>query len=261
MKSTQTLTTDSNHTNVNKDVLIGEIEKGGVGEGPIQDGFDGFVDGIKAIPGNIVDQFKGLYSLKDANIREEVFNNFIYLATLSTEEKSKLWDDIRNSDYEKAKFTSSLLGEAYLMSGVSKLVSLSKNSVVNYFDDVSLGAGQSVFKNGNVTADAVGDNLDWFSGKNADEIADALTSQGYDVTVRTSTKSSSGAQIIEIHNNGGGMNITQVQVSPGGGRHGSSPYIKISTSDQGIFKIVDGAASDYISNAVEKAKIFFTGGN
>lgn len=126
---------------------------------------------------------------------------------------------------------------------------------------IAKGASKSVFKNGNVTADAIGDNLDWFSGKSADEIADALTSQGYDVTVRNSTRSSSGAQIIEIHNNGGGMNITQVQVSPGGGRHGSSPYIKISTSDQGIFKIVDGAASDYISNAVEKAKIFFTGGN
>jgi filamentous hemagglutinin len=123
------------------------------------------------------------------------------------------------------------------------------------------GTSNTIFKNGNVTADTIGENLDWFRGKSADEIADALTSQGYEVTVRNSTRSSSGAQIIEIHNNGGGMNISQVQVSPGGGRHGSSPYIKISTTDQGIFKIVDGSASDYLSNAVEKATIFFTGGN
>ncbi|MGX8796054.1 hypothetical protein ACR6HW_08215 [Fusibacter sp. JL298sf-3] len=122
------------------------------------------------------------------------------------------------------------------------------------------GIDKTVFKNGNVTAETIGENLEWFSGKSADEIADALTSQGYDVTIRNSARSSSGAQIIEIHNNGSGMNITQVQVSPGGGRHGANPYIKISTSDQGIFKIVDGVASNYLSNAVEKATIFFIGG-
>ncbi len=119
---------------------------------------------------------------------------------------------------------------------------------------------EAIFKNGKVTKESIESNLNWFSGKNADEIAEVLYDQGYDVTIRNSTKSSSGAQIIEIHNTGNGMNISQVQISPGGGRHGASPYIKISTIDQGIFKIVDGSAADYISNAVEKATIFFTGG-
>lgn len=122
------------------------------------------------------------------------------------------------------------------------------------------GGLDDIFKSGRVTKESISNNLSSFSGKSADEIADVLRNQGYDVTVRNSTKSSSGAQIIEIGNAGNGRNITQVQVSPGGGRHGSSPYIKISTSDQGIFKIVNGDASDYISNAVEKATIFFTGG-
>jgi len=145
-----------------------------------------------------------------------------------------------------------------------------KNTVDNVVDDTANqvtseasaleGGLDDIFKSGRVTKESISNNLSSFSGKSADEIADVLRNQGYDVTVRNSTKSSSGAQIIEIGNAGNGRNITQVQVSPGGGRHGSSPYIKISTSDQGIFKIVNGDASDYISNAVEKATIFFTGG-
>ncbi|MGG4095918.1 WXG100 family type VII secretion target [Paenibacillus lautus] len=52
-------------------------------------------------------------------------------------------------------------------------------------------------------------------------------------------------KIINIHNTGSEKNITQMQVSPGGGRHGDSPYVKISTSDQGIIKIVDGSENVY----------------
>ena len=128
------------------------------------------------------------------------------------------------------------------------------------YKEVLEGELDDIFKSGKVTKESISSNLSSFSGKSADEIADVLRNQGYDVTVRNSTKSSSGAQIIEIGNAGNGRNITQVQVSPGGGRHGASPYIKISTSDQGIFKIVDGDVRNYISNAVEKATIFFTGG-
>ena len=77
------------------------------------------------------------------------------------------------------------------------------------------------------------------------------------MNVQASTKSSSGAQIIQINNLGAGRNITQVQVSPGGGRHGEPPYVKISTNDQGIIKIVDGPQSLYKSDAAEKATIIF----
>ena len=70
----------------------------------------------------------------------------------------------------------------------------------------------------------------------------------------------SGAQIIKINNVGEGRNIIQVQVSPGGGRHGANPYVKISTNDQGIIKIVDGIQETYKTDGKETATIIFTGG-
>lgn len=87
-----------------------------------------------------------------------------------------------------------------------------------------------------------------------------LKKSGYDVIIQDSKRSSSGAKIIKINNTGGSRNITQVQVSPGGGRHGANPYVKISTNDQGIIKIVDGAKSTYKTDGKETATIIFTGG-
>ena len=119
----------------------------------------------------------------------------------------------------------------------------------------------SIIKNGKVSIDDLKANPSLFSGKSVDEIAQALTDAGYDVTVKASTRSRSGAQIIKINNPGGGRNISQVQVSPGGGRHGSSPYVKISTTDQGIIKIIDGSESLYKTDGKETATIIFSGGN
>ena len=119
----------------------------------------------------------------------------------------------------------------------------------------------SIIKNGKVSIDDLKANPSVFSGKSVDEIAQALTDAGYDVTVKTSTRSRSGAQIIKINNPGGGKNISQVQVSPGGGRHGSNPYVKISTTDQGIIKIVNGSESIYKTDGKETATIIFSGGN
>ncbi|MCG8538689.1 MAG: hypothetical protein MJA82_01960, partial [Clostridia bacterium] len=133
--------------------------------------------------------------------------------------------------------------------------------ITSLFDDfASKGTGKAVFKNGRITAEAIESNAKMFSGKSADEIAGMLKAEAYDVTVKTSTRSRSGAQIIKINNHGNGRNITQVQVSPGGGRHGANPYVKISTSDQGVFKIVDGLKSNYITDGAEKSTIIFTGG-
>ena len=119
----------------------------------------------------------------------------------------------------------------------------------------------SIFKNGVVKIKDLEENPNVFNGKSVEEIAQALKNEGYDVTIKASTRSRSGAQIIKISNLGDGKNISQVQVSPGGGRHGSSPYVKISTNDQGIIKIVNGPQSLYITDGNETAKIIFTGGN
>lgn len=119
---------------------------------------------------------------------------------------------------------------------------------------------ETIIKNGKVSVDDIKANPNAFSGKSAEEIADVLRKSGYDVTIKASTRSRSGAQIIKINNPGGGKNISQVQVSPGGGRHGSSPYVKISTSDQGIIKVVDGIKSTYKTDGNETAIIIFSGG-
>nr|WP_296006461.1 hypothetical protein [uncultured Blautia sp.] len=119
----------------------------------------------------------------------------------------------------------------------------------------------AIIKNCKVSINDIKKNPSAFSGKSAEEIADVLKNVGYDVTIKNSTKSRSGAKIIKINNPGGGKNISQVQVSPGGGRHGSSPYIKISTTDQGIIKIVDGIKDTYKTDGKETAIIIFLGGN
>lgn len=61
-----------------------------------------------------------------------------------------------------------------------------------------------------------------------------------------------------MHNSGHGKNISQVQVSPGGGRHGSDSYVKISTTDKGIVKVVEGSKNTYKTDGKEKAIIIFT---
>ena len=125
----------------------------------------------------------------------------------------------------------------------------------------SKGGLDTIIKNGKVSIDDIKTNPSTFSGKSAEEIADVLRNSGYDVTIKNSTRSRSGAQIIQINNSGGGKNISQVQVSPGGGRHGSNPYVKISTTDQGIIKIVDGIEGTYKTDGKETATIIFSGGN
>lgn len=86
-------------------------------------------------------------------------------------------------------------------------------------------------------------------GRSPEEIADVLRLAGRTVTARQSKKGSKLAQILEVK---GDKKIMQIQVHPGGGRHGGS-YYKISTSDQGIIKVVDKAT--YVALKGEKATI------
>jgi hypothetical protein len=166
----------------------------------------------------------------------------------------KYWDDVANGKYDIPYGMTSEEYAQYLK-GLDKVDKAIKGS-----DDVIKGGLDTVIKNGKITIDDIKANPDTFSGKSADEIAQMLKDAGYDVTVQASQRSSSGAKIIKINNPGGGKNITQVQVSPGGGRHGANPYVKISTSDQGIIKIVDGIEDIYKTDGKETSTIIFTGG-
>ena len=110
---------------------------------------------------------------------------------------------------------------------------------------------------GNLSVQSIRKNADIFTEKSVFIYATALQDMGYTVKVKNSTRSKSGAQIITVSNTSKDRNISQIQVSPGGGRHGNSPYVKISTTDNGKFKIVDGTADNYKSNAKETAEIIF----
>lgn len=118
----------------------------------------------------------------------------------------------------------------------------------------------ATLQGGKISIEDIKANPTIFSRKSTETIADALRNSGYDVSIKTSTRSRSGAEIIQVKNPGGGKNLSQVQVSPGGGRHGNDPYVKISTTDQGIIKVIDGAESLYITDEKETATMIFSGG-
>jgi len=155
--------------------------------------------------------------------------------------------------YRKAAGAVALLAGGMRFMGIGAKAQLATQSSVT-------SSAAKVFDNGKLNIEAVKRNPDVFRGKTADDIANMLKSEGYDVTMRISSKSSTNAEIIIINNHSSIRSITQVQISPGGGRHGQLPYIKISTSDQGIIKIIDGPKSLYIDQA-EKATLIFTRGD
>ncbi len=131
-----------------------------------------------------------------------------------------------------------------------------KNPAVAF--ERKVNAVKDIFSSdGSISAGAIRNNADTFTNKSVYVYATALQDQGYNVQVKNSIKSKSGAQIITVSNPSKDRNISQVQVSPGGGRHGDSPYVKISTTNNGKFKIVNGSPENYKSNAKETAEIIF----
>ena len=79
------------------------------------------------------------------------------------------------------------------------------------------------------------ENPKYIWGKSAEDIAQQFKDAGYEVILEKSTKGSKLSTQIRIQ---GHPKIANIQVHPGGGRHGGS-YYKISTSTQGTIKIVD----------------------
>lgn len=122
-----------------------------------------------------------------------------------------------------------------------------------------LEAVKSLFEDGRIQLSKVKSNPKCLEKVTAKQWKKILSDLGYeDVSVAKSTHSSSGATIVKIGKQGKGNNINQVQISPGGGRHGESPYIKISTTNQGKIKVVFGKKSKYRNEGNEKATIIFT---
>ncbi|NOJ92786.1 SH3 domain-containing protein [Corallococcus coralloides] len=90
-------------------------------------------------------------------------------------------------------------------------------------------------------------------GKGPEQIAEVFRQAGFEVKIAQSTKGSRLSKQIQIKNS----NIQNIQVHPGGGRHGGS-YYKISTSSKGVIKVVDRAT--YVPTLGEKATIIFVDG-
>ena len=108
-----------------------------------------------------------------------------------------------------------------------------------------------------ITASSLSEHREKFLGKTVGQIDKLLRKRGYETTIRRSKHSSSRAKIIVVGNSSKERNITQVQVSPGSKRHGNVPYVKISTTDIGIHKIIDAKQSEYKTDGSEKATLLF----
>ena len=111
-------------------------------------------------------------------------------------------------------------------------------------------------ENGSVTLRSISANRHLFYNKTRADIVKILNKNGYETKCRGSVNYGSAAEIIIITNPNKNRNIMQVQVSLKSRRHQIS-YIKISTNNIGIFKIVNGTKKQYKSEGYEKAKIFF----
>ena len=120
--------------------------------------------------------------------------------------------------------------------------------------------GSSLFtgtKGARVTAEGISEHREKFLGKTVGQIDKMLRKRGYETTIRKSKHSTSRARVIVVGNSSKERNITQVQVSPGSKRHGNVPYVKISTTDIGIHKIIDAKRSEYKTDGLEKATLLF----
>ena len=112
-------------------------------------------------------------------------------------------------------------------------------------------------KDGHTDYRRIADNRELFYGKSAKQISDVMRQQGYETTIRKSTHSNSKAKFIVVGNSNKSRNITTVEVTPGSPRHGNVPYVRISTSDLGKFKVINGTKTQYKTDGSENAKLIF----
>lgn len=109
---------------------------------------------------------------------------------------------------------------------------------------------------GSISEKSFSEHGTFFLGKSVNKIQKALHQQGYKTHVERSRHAKSKAKRIIVDNSSKTKNIAIVQVSSSSKRHGDTPYVKVSTTNNGIFKIVSDK-SKYKSDGNETAKIYF----
>jgi hypothetical protein len=97
---------------------------------------------------------------------------------------------------------------------------------------------------------------EYFLGKSVKRIAKEMEKHGYKVRIEDSRHKFSKAKRIVVLNPSKERNVSVVQVSPGSRRHGDTAYVKVSTTNEGKYKIVSKKEL-YISDGKETAKIYY----
>lgn len=117
-------------------------------------------------------------------------------------------------------------------------------------------ASKAFEKGGHISEESFEGHREFFLGKSAKRLQKEMEKQGYQTHIERSTHPKSKAKKIVVENKSKEKNISNIQVSPGSKRHGETPYVKVSTTNAGKFKVVSDE-SKYKSDGKEKAKIYF----
>ncbi len=134
---------------------------------------------------------------------------------------------------------------------------LGTKGTLKYKLDIQYFASKIFRKDGHTDYRRIADNREMFYDKSAYQISSAMEEQGYETVVRKSIHSNSKAKLIIVGNSNKNRNITAVEVSPGTPRHGNIPYVRISTSDLGKFKVINGSKNQYKTDGLESSKLIF----
>ncbi len=109
---------------------------------------------------------------------------------------------------------------------------------------------------GHLTSESFEGYREFFLGKSPKKIANEMKKFGYKVEVKPSAKPGSKAKRIVVKNASKSRNVSQILVSPGSKRHGETPYVKVSTTDGGKYKVA-AFKDKYVSDGKEKAKVYY----
>lgn len=117
-------------------------------------------------------------------------------------------------------------------------------------------ASKAFEKGGHVSEESFANHREFFLGKSLAKLEAELKKQGYIVKRVKSKNKDSKARKLVVQNGTKVRNIATILVSPGSRRHGNIAYVKVSTNDAGVLKVVSDK-SKYKSDGKETAKIYF----
>lgn len=126
--------------------------------------------------------------------------------------------------------------------------------------NIQFFASKAFDEKGHVSLESLEQYGEDFLDKSPEQVERMMKEVGYKTVLAPSIRKDSTAERVISLNPSKDRNITQIQVSAYGSKHhGKVPYVKVSTKDIGIVKIVNGSEEDYNKCSDERAKICFKG--